>query len=225
MMRRAIAIVVCLAQSASAIVIHPPHNGLKMDSPAFGPDIITDTFVDTASTALTSHTSDSGHTWAAHSSSAGSAIVVSPDRIQANSGTVLNYSSTQPVSMDYDIITRMFCQSTTYQGAGSGAMARMQIGSTDLYYWRYSSALNWSIAEAVAGAGALIGNAYPDTLTASQTYTVRFQVRGKTLKLFVDGVLRCVAIGSVAHPAGRPGIRGRTQTGALYWEDFRVKSK
>jgi hypothetical protein len=81
-----------------------------------------------------------------------------------------------------------------HSGFGSaGLLARVQ-DNTHLYYFGCNIALGeWMIAVANSSAVSILASSVPFALRVNQDYTVRADLRGSSLKLYVNGVLQAAA--------------------------------
>src|ERR1022692_1236936 len=80
---------------------------------AFAANFVTDSFTDTAGTALTSHTGETGATWAKNGGfSGGSVIITDSNRIRSGvSGASVYYASGDPNLADYSVSADVYVAS------------------------------------------------------------------------------------------------------------------
>lgn len=169
----------------------------------------TDTFTEGADTLLTSHTSDSGHTWALQSGSSGNGnVLAATDNVKDNAGNAPNiYSSVTPASAEYDVQL-----DTTGAGDCSGPSGRVETGTNTSYFAVYNNgASEWRLIERIAGVSTTLGTATiaggaPDP--ASGVVTVLLEIRTASKKVFLNGVERIshTATDDIT-AAGKPGIK------------------
>ena len=88
---------------------------------------------------------------------------------------------------------------------GPGVLARV-VDANNLYRFAYTSAGAWAITKVVGGTATQLAASPATPLTVNTTYTLRAEVSGNSLKLYVNGAMVAQATDS-ALPAGRVGLR------------------
>lgn len=166
-----------------------------------------DTFTDSAGTALTAHTPDSGGSWTEHTSySTGENLITDANRVRGNTADgCVGYHSFAPASADYDV------EATIRQisDAGSaGVVGRIDTGADTMYEMRYVAAGTnlWEMRSIVASVTSVLAS-YGETLSNGNERTAKLEMRGTTIKGYVAGVERTSATDSAISSAGKAGIR------------------
>ena len=169
-------------------------------SPVFA-SFVNDNFTGTDGTDLSSHTSDSGHTWTKRG---GSAIVINNNRINSAASDDSNgyYSSATPASADYEVQADFTVGNSANVTPAIGI--RMATGAVTGYIVLYGNG-TWELHAVVAGVeGAAIGTYTGDQPTT--TKTVVLKASGTTISVTIGGVSRISVTDSSISAAGRPGV-------------------
>lgn len=137
-------------------------------------------FTATDGTVLTDYTSDSGHTF---SNLSGSGAIAS-NRLYGVSNPSRFVSDWVPATADYDVTgvgRRVTATSATFY-----VMGRV-VDVSNRYYagWNGSA---WIIGKVASGSTSTIGTGTTIVPTVGQDYTLKLEMRGDQLKLYVDGV-------------------------------------
>jgi hypothetical protein len=165
---------------------------------------VSDTFTDTAATALTAHTGEVGATWT-NQVGAGSTVISSSNRLRCN-GAAHHYASGSPASADYDVQADFHCLTLT-NVAGICGRSRTDVNTNYAATYNSTAATPcWELRKTITGANTILAS-YNETLTASQTYVCKLEMRGSTLKVYIDGVERCSSSDGDITAAGFAGIR------------------
>lgn len=170
---------------------------------------LSDTFTDTAGTGLASHTADSGHTWTEHASlTTGDMVISDANRVRSNSNnTSVYHSSWVPATADYDVTAVI----RRLSSLGSlGVVARCETGANTMYLFRYNTGTTaWEILLLNAGASSTLGS-FSQSLSDNTSYTLKAELRGTALKLYVDSVERISVTDSTISAKGVAGVRALT---------------
>jgi hypothetical protein len=167
---------------------------------------VTDTFTGTAGTALASHTSDSGHSWTVGFSASTGIVISDTNRIRGPATVFTSYyTSWVPATADYDVKADAFLYSAGGSGRDVGPTGR-QSTTADTYYRFVISFDVVYLQKRIAGTNTALANFDVGTPTANSTYNLRLQMRGTTIKGFVDDVERCSVTDSAISAAGRAGV-------------------
>lgn len=182
----------------------------------------SDTLTNTAGTTLQAHTASDGGTWAKHPVSAVDAIFSDANRIRVSSNSFAGYThSGTPANADYDVEATIIQRSTA--NAVAGVKGRSDTTARTHYMWRYNNAtVRWELYILNAGSATLIGS-FSETLTIDQSYTIKLEMRGTTIKGYVDGVERASVTNSTITAAGKAGVwvEGNTgNTAGLHLDNF-----
>jgi hypothetical protein len=146
-----------------------------------------DTFTGTAGTLLTAHTSDDGATWL---NNGATVPVLTPSgklRKQGSSGMDV-YNTKTPPSADYSVEVQIYVAST----AGTfypGVSGRLNQAAGNSYYAQFDQTTgSWQLWKKLSGSGTLLStSASTTTPVAGATYTLRLQMQGTTITVFVNG--------------------------------------
>lgn len=166
-----------------------------------GGDLVTDNFTDTNSTALSSHTSDSAHTWTQNN---GGTMIIYNNRCESSQSTSQGfyYSSYVPSSADYTV-------SADVMAAGSGVpvfvAGRCSTSAVTMYGCRWNGSTTWELTKWVSGTRTVIGSYAGDT-PVDTLRSVELIMSGTTISFKIGGVERISVTDSSISAAGRPGI-------------------
>lgn len=175
------------------------------------PRFSADSFTESADTALTSHTGETGATWTKNSSYTTSTVpqvVGATDRERLNDSAheVACYASGLPAGIDYDVqVTVNVVSRDGYHGVtGRGATATL-----DWYEAFVDSAGS-------GGEGYYLGKYVSGTFTELASYVttpqtgdiLKLRVRGSSVEMLVNGTVRGSATDTSFKTAGRVGIFG-----------------
>ena len=183
-----------------------------------------DDFTGSNTDPISGRTASGGGTWTEHTSYAsGDAIIVDPNRARNSASPACFYHSGTPATADYDVSLGIVMRSDNNSSLASAA-GRIDIAADTMYYAGYATSGNvWFINKALAGVTSSIGATVGATLTVDQEYTVKLEMRGTTLKLYVDGVETISRTDSDISAAGKAGFRlqgGTTPTAGLHIDNF-----
>ena len=164
---------------------------------------VSDTFTDSDGTSVTSHTGETGATWTNHPSYTNGAKIQN-NRAHGNNDYRVLYASGSPASADYDV------EAVVRKVTGlnhAGVVGRCST-STNTYYaavWENAGPW-WRLYKLVSGTSTSLGT-YSDNPAEGTDRTVKLQMRGTSIKVFVDGTERISVTDSAISDAGRAGIR------------------
>jgi hypothetical protein len=193
-----------------------------------GSTIVRDTFTDASGTLLSSHVGETGAKWTKHPSYSGNAYISNANRERGNALS-LYYASGVPASADYDV-------QADFVGAQSlanrvGIAGRINT-SADTYYRVSYSVPNsaYELQLVNAGTATLLQSANPaywgSNFDNGQTHNVKLQMRGSSLKVFVDGAERISVTNSTITAAGRAGVYtgsyDNSDTWGIHIDNFNV---
>ena len=168
---------------------------------------LTDTFTDTAGTALTSHTADAGGSWTMVSGT--SPVITAAGRVRngvAGASSLLAYHSAVPPSADYEVSVDVVQISVTTSQI-AGLITRYDSGSDSCYMARYiHNGTQIQLYRRVSGTFTLITSS-----TYSATINVPFRIScllsGNDITVKVDGsTVITYTDGTPVSGAGRAGI-------------------
>lgn len=173
--------------------------------------VVNDTYTDTASTAITSHTADSGHTYFNHTSYAGGAgkiVISSTNTIRmvgaspVTAAVIVSNTPTQPLTNEYDVEWDYVVKSNT---GSSGALVQYSTVADSGYIVRVSNT-SWSIIRNDAGVTTTLDSDATNLTPAVTTYHMLLQVRNTGLTWKRDGV-QIATTPDTTYLSGRIGVR------------------
>lgn len=176
---------------------------------------VSDDMTGSNGTLLTAHTGATGATWAANTVGAGTnpgpVHQIQGNRVRANTTAVwYGFASGVPAGVEYDITADYVAVSVDGYG---GVTGRSSTSVRTMYQATIDSAGTggncFSLGKEVAAAYTELGR-WNTTLTLSQSYAVKLEIRDATKKIFVDGTERVSSTDNTITAAGRVGIYGAT---------------
>lgn len=175
---------------------------------ATGTIIVTESFTDSAGTALESHVGEVGATWAKQTGSSGSVVISNANRARANSADASTryYASGVPTTANYDVIADLRFLSLV-PGHFCAVWGRMDPSvSFTGYYAQYNvSDSRWDLNVGSSGSSTALA-AVSATPTLNVTYQVRLQFRGTQITMELDDVPILQVTDATNTAAGRAGL-------------------
>lgn len=167
--------------------------------------IVSDSFTDTATTALASHTGETGATWTKHGINAsGTAEISNANRLRgtsAGASLVLHYASGVPGSADYYVEASIKFLSML-SGTYAGVAGRINTAANTFYWAIYNvSSASWELWNATTKIGSF---AY--IASAGEEHTLRLDMAGTTIRLLVNGAEAVSVTDATISAAGRAGV-------------------
>lgn len=185
---------------------------------------LNDTFTGADGTALASHTGESGATWTARSLS--NIVLTNANRARGNVGnTLCHFCSGRPASADYYVEAVLYV-ATVITGIRAGVAGRFlngDFGGYVAWYENFGGAARWEIRTT----GFTLLGSFAQTLTAGQSYTLRLDMVGTTIRLLVDGVERINVTDSTYARRGQAALFGYgspTNSTGIHWESVTATS-
>jgi hypothetical protein len=190
---------------AGSVVI----NGPRIFAGA-GTTFVSDTFTDTDNTALTSHTGETGATWANVTSYSGAAIITS-NKAKGNStvGSWL-YASGSPATAEYDVQADV-AQISAQGYIGVSARTSTSAATAYLCYWDHTNS-RWHLEKVVSGSSTTLGTDYVGDAPSTNP-VLKLQIRNNSQKVFLNGVERITASDTEITAAGKAGVFWFDQSG------------
>lgn len=190
------------------------------------PNFVNDTFTGASGTLLSAHTGETGAMWTKHSSYPGNSYISSANRMSGG-GDSLYYASGVPATADYDVQADLV---SMQQAASTTGVAGRVSTTGDSSYRVIFSVPSGKYHLQVVNAGVVtqlqeIGPwQWGGNFTDGSTHTIKLQMRGSSIKVFIDGVERMSATDSTVTAAGRVGIYTRsysmTDTWGIHIDNF-----
>lgn len=161
---------------------------------------VTDNFTDTNGTTLTSHTPDSGGTWATGTS----IMLINSNTLYASvtQGFSSWYHSSVPAGVDQDIQAAFGVPHSSAVGPGIGG--RVSSDNNNGYFLDHRNG-TWQLWERVGGAAPTSIGTYSGDVPTSEK-TGKLEIRDATKKVFVDGVERISSVNNGVTAKGYFGI-------------------
>lgn len=190
--------------------------------------LITDTMTDTNGVTLQSHTPESGGSYTKYPGYTADGLIFSNRLRGTDSASYDQYThSATPPTADYDVQADFYVV-TNLTSDGSGILGRadatVSAGNDTYYYAQYiNSSGQWSLDKAVAGVFTNLGT-YTQALSTSTAYALKLEMRGTTIKLYVDSVERISVTDSDISAAGKAGLYGNRSGDATgyHLDNFQV---
>lgn len=187
---------------------------------------VRDTFTDADGTLLQSHTGETGATWSKYPGYTTDATITT-NRVRGNGATdsEVYYASAVPVIADYDVeavlkvVSLLAGDIPTFFARADHTVAA---GNDTYYYVHYDhDNTRWVVAKGVAGVFTDLGT-FSQTFLAGETATARLELRGSSLKLYIDGTLRISVTDSAITSAGRVavGLYKSDATSGYHWDSI-----
>lgn len=172
-----------------------------------GAIFVEDTFTDTDSTELSTHTGETGATWVEHPSYATGDFIITTNRVRTSgSNGACYYASGVPASANYAVTALVYQSGSTISGLGPAG--RISTSVNTMYFARYlGSSGEWQLLRIVAGTAATLGQFSATTANAA-TYTVKLSMVGSTIKVYLNGSEIISVTDTQITGAGRAGLRG-----------------
>lgn len=168
--------------------------------------LLLDTFTDTNSTLITSHTSDSNNTWVLQSGTTGSHAIIVNNRVYGQASTNVYRSSFVQPSADYQVYGKFDIVGSPATW-GAGITGRATADNTATFYCvRYDSvARNWLLFKSVSGVVTTLAT-WAETFNSGSRY-ITLRMQGSSIKGFINGVERLSATDATITEAGSAGLR------------------
>lgn len=174
-----------------------------------GAGFLLDTFTDTDSVVITSHTGETPVSWTAHPLWEASHLITYANRIvRTNLANQLALASVTPPGADYVVSCVLRgIDGPSSTGVAKGVVARAS-ATTDNFYWAdYVDAATPQVRlfKCVAGAFTSLGT-YNVSLPAGENMVLSLSCVGSSIKVLVNGVERISAVDSAHTTAGKIGV-------------------
>ncbi len=143
-------------------------------------NFVVDSFTDTDATNLTSHTGETGATWAKNTdSSAVASPVITTNRVHANQAATQNvYASGTPGSANYSVSVDVNLPAGSF-GTFAGVTGRALTNATT-FYAILRNGTEWRLYKLVAGSGTVLGTVSV-AVSSSVTYRLTLTMTGTAI--------------------------------------------
>jgi hypothetical protein len=186
---------------------------------------VSDTFTGSDSTALTSHTGETGATWTRHTSYAAFTVPnIQGNRLAPNDGGNNNcvvYASGTPGTADYQVQADFWYSGT--KALGLSIVGRVDTAADTFYWFRHNpSTNNWELIKRVAGANTTLGTFTDGSFSSGTTRVGKLSMVGTAIKCYVDGVQQISVTDSAISSAGKAGVlaQGDSSAGRIRLDNF-----
>jgi hypothetical protein len=169
---------------------------------------VNDTFTDTDSTNLDSHTGETGATWTRHGSSAAGSFLILGNRTTSNGGSnKIAYSSGTGATAEYDV-TGVFSWASTTKTCDS-ITGRHDTAADTFYMLRISAAGDLELHKRIASTFTLLSTwATGVTPAASDIHTLKLEIRDAAKKGYYDGTVQVTTSDNAITAINKVGVRG-----------------
>lgn len=176
---------------------------------------LNDTFTDTDTTVLTSHTGETGATWTRQTGeNASGQFTVRTNRIYCSTAQAVLQASGAPATPNYDVTATIRVVSTVTSIIGVVGRASTSARTYYLaFYNRVTSGGAWSVGlqRMLAGTASTLVENSITSFTAGTTHTLLLRMVGDQISVYSDGVL---VVGPVTDAnittAGKGGVWSNT---------------
>jgi hypothetical protein len=170
----------------------------------------SDDFTDSAGTVLSSHTPSGGGSWARNPTAiyAGIDVVVAANRVRiAQRGSTAYYHGGAPASADYDVSADIYVASAS-SVAGAAVVGRQSTSDGSGYaFGTLGSSGLWNLYRVGTTGGVASLGTFSDTISTGTTRAIKLEMRGTTIKGYVDGTAVVTATNSTVTAAGKAAVR------------------
>lgn len=174
----------------------------------------TDTFTGTSGTELSAYSASWVRNSAASASGVNAQLANNRIRISSSSGNAYYYHATAPASPDYSVSANVVRRSG--DSGSCGVVGRMSTSAATGYLAQHDEFnAAWRLFKFIDGSYTQLGSSYLQSLTTDQPYTVKLEMIGTAIKVYVDGVERISATDSSITAAGRAGINVYANGGTI----------
>jgi hypothetical protein len=166
---------------------------------------VSDTFVGSALTELSTHSPDVGGAWNKSVSFANDLVLNGSGGVYST-GNALYYNSTLPASADYSVFFRV--RGGTIAGAVGVMFRRSFGGGHETFMWVYTDGSNWRLYWNIDTGFTQIGSDVAQALSINTDYDCEVRLSGTSIQLYVNTVLKINATDSNVTGNGTAGPLG-----------------
>ena len=162
----------------------------------------SDTFTDTAGTDIATHDAN----WTTVTGNTGTFRISNANRLRGSStSSAVYYYNVAPSSADYSVQCLLY---VVANGATqrTGVSGRCSSSDNTLYYTRLEGSNGWQLYKRVSGAVTQLGSSVSQSVSAGNSWTLKLDMSGTTIKCVVDGVDTISQTDSAISSAGFPGV-------------------
>lgn len=177
---------------------------------------LSDTFTEASTVVLSSHTPEIGGAWIEHGSYPDNlSIDADSDAIVGSIGVDVGvyYNDADPASADYSVTVDIFVVNNAV-ASYPGVVGRVATAANTMYRALYDQAEGrWELEKVVAGIITALDVPYSQALANSQTYALKLEMIGTTIKAYIDGVERMIDTDTAISAAGKAGVLQYSSSG------------
>lgn len=175
---------------------------------------LSDTMTEGSNTTLGTHTPETGGSWAQHPNFTTNTLIVGGGLGycygSSSAGTSIYYNNATPPNADYYVEATVRTNAAGTVTDLMGVCGRVATGASTMYMLFYNDNIDeWKLEKLVAGASTAIGT-YVSALAAATSATIKLEMIGTSIKVYLNGVERISVTDSSISDAGFVGIRGRS---------------
>jgi hypothetical protein len=162
----------------------------------------SDTFTDTNGTDIAAHDPN----WTVVPGNSGTFRISDANRLRGNSTTAASYYyNVAPSSANYTVQSLLYVVAT---GATqrTGVAGRCSSSANTLYFARLDGTNGWQLFKRVSGSATQLGSSVSQTISAGDSWTLKLDMSGTTIKCVVDGVDKISQTDSAIAGPGFPGV-------------------
>ncbi len=174
---------------------------------------VSDSMVETVDTTLASHTPATGGVWTKHGAFAARSCTVKGSSVGYAQGdgvglSSIYYNAATPPSADYSVQASLSRAGTD---ALVGLLGRMHASLVTWYQIYFDdTSVTWALESSVSGTPVALGNYADAGFTVGVTRTIKLDMTGTSISVYIDGTLRIGPIAnSAVTAAGFAGLRTR----------------
>lgn len=162
----------------------------------------SDTFTDTDGTDIAAHDAN----WTTVPGNTGTFRISDANRLRGNSSnSAVYYYNVAPSSADYSVQTLIYVVATAATQR-TGVSGRCSSSVNTLYYARLDGTNGWQLFKRVSGSATQLGSSVSQSISAGNSWTLKLDMSGTTIKCVVDGVDTISQTDSAISGAGFPGV-------------------
>lgn len=168
----------------------------------------SDTFTDTDGTDIATHDAN----WITVTGYTGTFRISNANRLRGSSSTsAAYYYNVTPTTADYSVQSLLYVVAT---GASqrTGVTGRTSSSNNTFYYCRLEGTNGWQLYKRVAGTNTQLGSSVSQSISAGNSWTLKLDMSGTTIKCVVDGVDTISQTDSAISDAGFGGVLNTSGT-------------
>lgn len=182
---------------------------------------LSDTFTDVDNTALQSHTPDIGGTWGRFVGT--SDITIFNNLARLNTIDTVGYTNTA-TSATADYTVTAFVRTFDATNNNKVGVLGRKVGGAQTFYIAYmfggaSGSRGFRLSKFINGSETVLST-YLFDFISDTFYSVRLDMFGSRIRMFVDGTIRADVTDASIPDAGRAGLYGSVSSNRVQWNDL-----